>query len=357
MESRFPLAVSAQPLPEFVRSLALDYGVSVIYDPTLIDRTVTLEAESISVSELMSVLAHQYQTEVTRIGQVWYLGTLDPTDVATFVSRFHLLEPESIREVVRPVLTGDGSLVVLDEGLLIIVDRVDVLRTVSDLIQSLPTDSPNWLVQVLLVNCTQSDRERLGLDVNPSFRLALAAASSNSPALAAAALASPDLSYDLDATLTTILQAQQESSNSLVLASPTFLLVEGRESVFRQGQRVPIPRRVVSDQGTVTTAGFDFAQVGTEIKVKPRSVSPEKVRLSIDINLDSIDRFIQEAPVTSGSSYTTVCDVPSGGVYLIGTLRTENNKTTRYNWFRTGDESDNTQAQITIWVRVYQPSL
>jgi hypothetical protein len=99
-----------------------------------------------------------------------------------------------------------------------------------------------------------------------------------------------------------------------------FIVSDGEKAAFVQGDRVPIPRRTVSPEGTVTTAGFDYVQTGVNVELTLRETDERAARVDVVVNMSDVKRFVEEAPVTGEEQFQTGAVIKAGGVYLLGTL-------------------------------------
>lgn len=175
-------------------------------------------------------------------------------------------------------------------------------------------DAPSWVVQLFVVSVSERSARDLGVDIEPGLELSylLASGGSSVPAVVSSAASTISVGGTLDA----ILRASVERDGVEVVADPLMLVADGAEATFVRGDSIPVPRRTVSDQGTVTTTQFDFVQTGLEVKSAVRELAAGRARLRVDVRLSSLRSFVEDAPVTSDESFSAEAIVESGGETL-----------------------------------------
>ena len=91
---------------------------------------------------------------------------------------------------------------------------------------------------------------------------------------------------------------------------------EGGEFNFNMGDEVPIPKRSVSDSGTVTDTGYEYQRTGLTLKLtcegKSRGV------LSLDLENTDISGYVGGYPVKHGSRLSTVLIVSDADKCYVG---------------------------------------
>ncbi len=198
-----------------------------------------------------------------------------------------------------------------------------------------------------LVDIAESDRRLLGLDLTPTLDVSLAFAAGS-----AAGIGKPSAS--LKGGLDSVLKAARTLEKSAIVAQPLFVLGDGQDAKIVRGEKVPVPRRTVSNQGTVTTVGFDFVQTGYSTALHLREVGPESASLKVTTELSTITRFVESAPVTSIESLETVAVLESGGVYLLGSLERCDQVNKQTTWLLWGADNGHKARTLELWCRAYR---
>lgn len=336
------------PLPEFVRLLADESGRSVIVGSDLDGQLVTGEFRGMSPEAIVGIVARRLGCSSRVVGRTFFLGAPQPEDRGQLVARVRRLDADAIKQVATIFGGKESGVLVQPDGLVIITDRVEVLEQVAQAFASAEAEeSPVWIVQLHLVGWSRRAAHDYGIDVAPAAALAATFA-------AGSTAKGVDLKADVTASLDAVLRLANDRADVAVVAAPMMTLLDGETAEFIQGDRVPIPRRTTSDQGTVTTNGFEFIQTGTTVKIALRERSPSSAMLSIDVGMSDIRRLVEEAPVTGEERLTTGVVVEAGGVYLVGSLARERHTAETGIGWRTQDAEELECQVIQVWCEAFR---
>lgn len=356
-EPRLTVSVDGLPLPAFARWVADKAGVSIVIEDTLETRKVTLDVRDVAVSDLLGMVARRADSQVTRVGRLFYLGQLRPEDKGVLVRKVGRLSGDELSRAVGVLLSEYGRCQCFADGLVLVGDRVEVLQRVDELLNGVESAAAStWVVQLYVVNLSNADVADLGLDALPALEVAatVAGVSGGGIGAATAIASSANTAARLKGGLDLVLRASRVRNSVVVLGQPLFLMVDGDATHMGSGQRVPVPRRTVSDQGTVTTAGFDYIDTGLQIDVELREVAHERARLRVKGSFSTVQSFVEAAPVVSRDDYSSSAVIASGGVYLVSALeRTQAEKTQR-GPLSLGLKNSDVGQVVQIWARAYR---
>jgi len=142
------------------------------------------------------------------------------------------------------------------------------------------------------------------------------------------------------------LQALQTTSNVNVLSTPHILTVENEEAEIQVGKRQPYRNQSMGGLGNLSSlAGLagtsgasalgslgglgglgglgsqvQYVDVDLTLKIKPQVNASDFVRLEIEQNIDDIEGFFAEAPITSKRKISNIVVVRDGQPVVIGGL-------------------------------------
>lgn len=323
--------------------------------------SVTLEVKDQSIDEVLGVVARRAGVQVTRTGNLYFLGQLRREDRGVLVRRVRRLSKDEVREAVATMASEYGQSVAFDDGLVVVGDRVEVLARLHEMLNQVEAaPSPVWVVQLYLLSLSAKELQDLGIDNTPALDLSLAFAAGSSAATAAGAAAVAPATANLKGGLHSLLRVAQSSEDGCLMAEPLFYLVDGSKSEIVRGDRVPVPRNVVSNQGTVTTQGYDFVQTGLTVRCELREVSGQSAALTVHTEVSAITDFVGSAPVVAREAYDTRCVVESGGVYLLGSMARSSLDHQKTNGLRLGTKTTDEKRILQVWgraVRVGGPAV
>jgi type II secretory pathway component GspD/PulD (secretin) len=285
-EPRITLSGDGMLMSEFVRTVSDQTGVSVILESGLETKTITMEVRDQPISDVLNFVARRFGVNVRNQGTLYYIGKLEPDDRGVLVRRVRRLNKDQLAEVLRVFSGQNGRATQFADGLIVVGDSVEVLGRIDEMINLVDaTDTSVWVVQLHLISYSRNAADELGITVEPAAKAGLAFASGS-------ALGGAQTSWELATSLDAVLQVAYSRDDVAVTAAPMFIVSDGEKAAFVQGDRVPIPRRTVSPEGTVTTAGFDYVQTGVNVELTLRETDERAARVDVVVNMSNVKRFV-----------------------------------------------------------------
>lgn len=333
-------------LGQFVRFVSDQTGVSIIVDEQIDGHPVFAEIRNQPVGEVLSGVARRLGVSLREHGGIYLLGTTRPEDRGVLVRRVRRLRQADLQSALDIFAGENGRSVAFADGLVVVGDKVEVLINVAQMLDDVEAaEVPVWVIELHLVGWSRRAAEDCGFDLTPAADLAFGFAVGSSGA---------SLDFDLAGGLDGILRIASERSDVRVSSAPMFVLLDGSQGRVVQGDRVPIPRRSTSDQGTTVTEGFDFVQTGTDVSVTLREVAIGKARIDVAVSMSDIRSFVEVAPVTGEETFQTTAMVEAGGVYLLGSIVKDRESGDDAIGWRTNDAWTREVQVVQVWCRCYR---
>ena len=145
----------------------------------------------------------------------------------------------------------------------------------------------------------------------------------------------------------------QNSTFADIYASPMLLVRDGTTAHWKDGKRVPIPKKTVSSYGVVTVSGYDYTDVGFLVEATVRQ-SKRGGRVTLKIEKSDIASYVEEAPLTTQSVYEIDIDMEPLTPYLLGELSLFKTLDTQDNILNFG--RDKGKSVIQLWGQLYRIS-
>lgn len=349
------LDVAEMPAGALCRVLAIRYGVSIVLAADLEAVPLTLTLKERSLAETLSTMARKLGVGVSGNQGLYYLGQLRPQDLAVLVRRVRRLSPEECSSVVAVVAgaTRTPPFVGVD-GLLVLADEFEIVRRVSNMLDQVErAETCTWVVQLYLVDLLDSDLRDFGMNVTPAVEVSAALAG------ASQGLANPQgilSGLSAGAKLDSVLQAVASLDRNKMVADPLFLLCDGTESSMTRGQSLRVrTQTVTTGTGVATTsAGIQAIQLGLTVKVSPKEISPDALRLKVEVSLQDLVGYVDGLPTTSNQQWGGTADLQSGGTYLLASLRRDAVKKSISSAFRLGSKTTKDGSTLLVWGRAYR---
>ncbi len=331
----------------FARLVADKTGVSIVVAQSLDSRPVSVEVADVEVGELLALVARRMGVELTVSGSSYFIGELRDEDRGLYVRRVKRLDKEGLTQAVGVMLSKIGRVVAYEDGLVVVGDRVGVLHRVAELLDKVEdAEADSWVVQLYVISTRNGEAETLGLHAEPAIEVGVS--------FAAASAGDYTSATNAAAALTAVLEAERRVEALDLLAAPMFVMSDGEMARVTDGEDVRIPRRNVSDQGTVTTVGFDTIRTGLQVEAKVRDVGAGRARLGINTSMSEVVGFNEGVPIVNQQEFQTRAVVQSGGVYLLGSLQRTRRLDAVDGIFRSVKEEDRQTQKIQVWARTYR---
>lgn len=340
---RFTFSAYDLPFMSFSQLFSDKTGKGLVFDASLDNEKVTADFKNATSDEILSLISRRYGKKLLIRQDTYYLGDLKREDRGYFLFRIKSYQSDQILPMVTSMLSELGRASVTSDGLLVVSDTTDVLLTVRQFLDDLskfPLDS--WICQFFLILERNDFRVDYGAEVQTSGQLSYLLSKGEGG----------ELSYDkIGQQLQLVFNAQ--SNLSTVHASPMLLLVDGKESSWQDGTKIPVPQKTVSDAGTVTTSGFTYIDTGLLLKCLLRE-SSEGAVLTYNLSDSTITGYTEYQPIVRISKIDSSVSVKSGSIYLLGELQREDDRNGLAQTLSLSKEKAKTNMQV--FVRLYKIS-
>jgi type II secretory pathway component GspD/PulD (secretin) len=347
---KIDISVSGIELSVVLRSIADQSKVSVMAQEGLEKLQCYLDVQQQPVDQVLQALARRLGVQLSQQGEIFFLGNLRAEDRGVLVRRATRLSPDDLKRAVSVVLSKDGKVETYPDGVVVVGDVQTVLEKVAQLIDSVEqVPVTTWIMQLYIVSISQQKLMDIGMDTQLTGQLSASIMVDKFNPI------HDVMTKQASAALTSVLSLTRDTQDGSLVASPTFLLIDGEHGKFRSGQQVVIPRKAVTDQGTVTTTGYDIIPVGTSIDVGLRELGNNTARLTFDISIDRIQSLTETYPQIAGDKFTTTANLADSGTYLIGSIERSSKSTgKRGPLITTLMHKESSSQQLQVWAQIYR---
>lgn len=332
------LSAFKMPLSSFCRILSDKYDIGMVFSDGLSAREITAEFKRTDLQSVLNVVSRQMGVDIVRVGNTYFIGALRPEDRGVLVRRVLGYDQSSLTSIVTPMLSQTGKANVMLNGVVVATDHESVLRRISEMFDYLDTVDPgSWIVQLYFVALRKDAMIEAGFDMKSSGSLSYDIQESK-------------ISVD-DLKLDGLFSFGADSNFTDVFAAPMLVIRDGSTGLWKDGERVPIPKKTVSDQGTVSTTGFEYVDVGFNLTATVKE-GRKGGFLKLEIKQSQIKNYVEYSPVTSETSFKIEVDLLPEKIYLLGELNT----------FKQADQQQGTalfsrdsgKTSMQIWCKLYR---
>lgn len=311
-----------------IRDAALEVArqarVSVIAPAS--EATVSVELVDVSAEEAFRRIGEAAELGVSyRDGIVSYTGAQDDREVFAIIDPGYVTTQEA-EDAFSTILAAEGEVRSVG-GRIAYGGTREGLRRALDVANGFRSGPDGWLLRVVVFEVSDRVERELGVDLSVGASFDATGGDVAQPVdtpFLAPALAGIRAAFAVAA----LAQLSETGTESRIRTTGTLYLLEGEPARLNQGDRVPVPRRTVSPEGTVETTGFDYIDTGFTLDAQGTRV-PSGLRLELAPTLSAVTGFVEDAPIFAQRSVEGVVIVDSGQwVILSGLSRLESSRNT-----------------------------
>lgn len=332
------LSCYKMPLPLFCRVLSDKFKIGLVFSEKLVTKELTAEFKETDLSSVLNVLSRQFSVDIVRVGNTFYIGDLRPEDRVTLVRRVLSYDRESLERSITSMLSDKGRSAVMADSVVLVTDVEPAVRRIGEMLDYISVaDIPTWILQLCFVAIRKDALNEAGFDISTSGTLSYNISENR---------------LDLkDFKIDGLFNMISQSSFMDLYASPMLLLRDGTQGTWKDGERVPIPRKSVSQYGVVTVTGYDYQHTGFNVSAIVRE-SRTGGRLQLQIDMSEIQSYVSDAPLVNQNVYNIDVDLQPGKPYLIGELNTFKVLNKQNNVLMLSDDRGKTVLQV--WAQLYR---
>lgn len=339
MSPRITFSAFNMPLSDFARIISDKFEIGLVFSDDVAKRTFSAEIKNATLEDVFSVLTRQLSVQSITVGNIIYVGKLNPEDRALLIRKVYGFSQEETQKLLVSILTPQGRCTVSPDGVAVISDFHNVLSRVNEALDYFDkVDNTTWILQIYLVSLRKNNMIQGGLNTKSAGKISYD-------------LANSKINFD-DLKFESSLNFDNSQNYMDVFSSPMYLVREGFKATWQDGLTVPVPKKTISDGGTVTTTGFENIDCGFLLSSEIRQAKNKTVNVDLSITISEITSYVEYAPVVNKTSLTTNINLMPEKMYLLGEMNVLKDGRKFTDIFNLG--KDLQRSNIQIWGKVYK---
>ena len=336
--SSFSFSAYKMPVGTFFRVISDHFNVGLVFSESLQDKTISAEIKDSDLLSVLNVVSRQLSVDVVRVGNTFYVGSLRAEDRGFYVRSLPGYSKDELSSLGHSLISQSGKVSAVTDGLIVITDHESVISRVSEVFDQISRlDNQTYILQLLFVMLRKDALLESGLDVSTSGSISYN-------------LSENSLDFK-DFNIDALFNLANSSQYFDLYASPMFVLREGVPAVWKDGQKIPIPRRTVSSEGTVTTSGYDYVEPGFLVRAQISRFGSSG-RLSLNVERSEVTGYTDYMPVIRQVSLNSSLDMTPFRLYLIGELSSFKSVDSQRNLLSLG--RDKGKSVVQVWGQFYR---
>ena len=334
----FSFSAYKMPVGTFFRVISDHFNVGLVFSESLKDKTISAEIKDSDLLSVLNVISRQLSVDVVRVGNTFYVGNLRPEDRGFYVRSIPGYSKEELSSLGQSLISQSGKVSAVTDGLIVITDHESVIQRVSEVFDQISLlDNQTYVLQLLFVMLRKDALLESGLDVSTSGTISYN-------------LSENSLDFK-DFNIDALFNLANSSQYFDLYASPMFVLREGVPAVWKDGQKIPIPRRTVSSEGTVTTSGYDYVEPGFLVRAQISRFGSSG-RISLNVERSEVTGYSDYMPIIRQVSLNSSLDMTPFRLYLIGELSSFKSIDSQKNLLSLG--RDKGKSVVQVWGQFYR---
>ena len=256
----------------------------------------------------LAMQLEEKQSVIRRDANVYLIGEASHEDMLVRVYHVSGEAAADYKAAFIALLSEQGKVAVVNDTI-VCKDVPSGIQNVDMLFNSITSARGQYLVEIKFVEVNRSWAKSYGLKFDNLGKIDLNAAIGGG-AGSSTAIAQIQLSALLD--------ANETQNGATLVTTQRVHCIEGQNSDMQVGQTVPIAKKSVSDNGTVTTTDFEYVDTGMLLSVSVRSESDGNLRVSVKPEQSSITGYVEGAPIRARRRLDTTAVIKAGGIVVVG---------------------------------------
>lgn len=274
-----------------LRAIGRKAGVNILVDETIVD-TVSLDLHDVNLYDLFRLVLETrelryYEANNALIVEKAADYIKDQRDVITTRLCPRYGQAANHLQELTVLKSGEGSLTVSADGNCVVVrDHEENVSRITKMLAKLDVPVPQVHIKARIVTIDKSISKQLGIKWGYTDLERLPDDSLTSAANLSVVDPTTSIIFGFirdTFTLDLELSALQERNQLKILSEPRIVVLDGQEAEIKQGQEVPY------ESGTLENRNTSFREAVLGLKVIPKILQNNYIRLDVKVTNDSVD--------------------------------------------------------------------
>lgn len=320
--------------PIGMRSLTDISGIPIAWDSALDNELLSGTFVNQPLFVVLSAVCQRSKVSLSEFGGGFYLGEFKEGSLASAVVRIPPIDKAELKGALDSFKTENGSCIMVGSFIWIRNTFENVQRIINDLEVLRTKSERSYIAEVFFIRVNEDDFVNLTADLR--FNAVDIFASS----------------FNVEQLFSMFVSADGKLGSAVVDTRPVLLLSEGREAKFEVGSEINKERKVINENGTMETSGYDKFSDGIILSLKLNRTSEEKYSVDLNLEVSAFDKTDKTSSVPAKNHSVLTSPgllVRDGGVVYAGSLkRSEATKV----WGIFSLDAGRLEDMLTIWLRV-----
>ena len=308
-------------------------GTSIVWHSSLDNQKLSGYFRGVPLSVVLDALARRCDSEVSQVGEVFYIGIKNPDDLSVALLPLPVGSSETLTESLKVFLSAAGQLSIVGSSLFIRDTSEVIRRIISQLDIYRRMSSRRYVAEVFFIRVHRRDL----LDLSATLKV-------NAVDL----LTSPNL----ETLFSLLLELEGSTAAVEVQNNPVLYLTEGLPASLHVGSERNFPSQSITETGAAVQTGWDTFEDGINLDLVCRRTSPEFYSLELSLEISEFSADVQ--PTKTTDNITSSVLVQHDKPVLIAALG-RNSRTDGLKIF--GRELQYQESNLLVWIKLRELSI
>lgn len=309
------------------------FGINVIFDEGVNDKTITLYAKRITFRQALDLLMGATNTFYKKVSSNTILIAPDTKDKRGqyedyIIRTFHLTNASAkqMSDILKGILSPQKIVVNEELNTLTVRDTKEMLELAAKIVEANDIKPAELLLEVDILEVNRQKAKQLGFDYGSTLTLTypdynVGGAFSDTLANGVLTLPSPAFHYF------------KQNVDAKTLANPKIRVLDGKEAKIHIGDRVPLRSSTIQEATGQTRTTYQYTDIGIRLTVQPEIELDNSTLVKLGLEVSSLGQNLGTAAEPAYSIGTRNADtymvLRDGETALLGGLiRDEDRKAT-----------------------------
>lgn len=311
--------------------LAKSFGITVIFDDTIKDVSVTLFAKDVTFKQALNLLLVTTKTFYKKLGKNTILLAPDSKEkrgqYEDYIIRSFALrntKAKKMSAILKSMLSIKKLIINEKQNTIMVRSTADVLELVDKVIAVNDRKPAELILDVEILEVNRTKTEQLGLDFGSTISVAYESfTGSFSRALSLGTVTLPGISFSY----------LKQDIDAKILANPKIRVIDDKPAKIHIGDRVPLRSSTIQNVTGQTRTTYTYTDIGIKMTVEPDIHLDNSVTVKMNLEVSSLGQnlgTVSEPAFSIGTrNATTFMLLRDGETAILGGLiRDEDRRST-----------------------------
>ena len=337
-DRKISMSFDSSPFGVAMSAISSETGAAIVWGKDADETYISGTYVEANLYDLLLSISKRYGFQLSRIGDIYFVGQGSPSDLVSCVVRSPSSE-QGVKESIASCVSEFGKVSQVGSCLIVSDYMVNVRKVVDVCEQIKKQNARGYVCELVFMRMKNDDYLQLQANLQ---------------------MTAVDLfsSFKVEDIFSAYCDLSARSSRVRIVSRPILFLSEGRQGILEVGSEITRTERSVSSEGYSMVSGYRAFNDGVSVSLMPFRVSTDVVSLDVLLTVASFEDQ-QEAGESVPVSNKSTLNAPGvlmrlGEFQFLGSLFSEEKKR---NFALVGGSGGSVGEVLTVWAKISETKL